>query len=80
MVENEKLDEEQHRHYYYLEVEEEVEETWQSQTDHHTFTLFWASLKALPEIVFPQSAWLEQLNTFLTEDRAIEEVKKLSKE
>lgn len=79
-VENEKLDQAQRRHYYYLEVEEEVEETWQRQTDNHIFTLFWSSLKALPEIVYPQSAWLEQLNNFLIEDRATEEVKKISKD
>jgi len=79
-VEDEKLDQQQRRHYYYLQVEEEVRETWQSQTDHHIFTLFWASLKALPAIVYPQSTWLEQLNNFLNEDRATEEVKRVSKE
>jgi 8-oxo-dGTP pyrophosphatase MutT (NUDIX family) len=74
-VENEKLDREQRRHYYYLEVEGKLKETWQRQTDNHTFTLFWASLKALPEIVYPQSTWLEQLNYFLKEDQASEELK-----
>ncbi len=79
-VENEKLDPEQHRHYFYLEVEEAVEETWQRQTDNHTFTLFWAPLKALPEIVYPQSTWLERLNYFLKEDEATQGGKKASKE
>lgn len=79
-VENERLDQEQRRHYYCLEVEEKVEETWQRQTDNHIFTLFWASLKALPEIVYPQSTWLEQLNNFLKENRATEDIKKDSKE
>ena len=68
-VENEKLDREIRRHYYYLEVEEAVEETWQTQTDNHTFSLFWAPLKAIPEIVYPQSTWLDQLNNFLKADQ-----------
>jgi 8-oxo-dGTP pyrophosphatase MutT (NUDIX family) len=79
-IENEKLDQEQRRHYYYFEVKEEVEETWQRRTDNHIFTLFWASLKVLPEIVYPQSVWLEQLHNFLKANRDPQKVRKVSKE
>jgi 8-oxo-dGTP pyrophosphatase MutT (NUDIX family) len=46
------------RYFYHFEIEEETETEWQVLTDHHTFTLFWAPLKALPEIIYPQNTWL----------------------
>jgi 8-oxo-dGTP pyrophosphatase MutT (NUDIX family) len=49
------------RHYYQLEYAGPTEERWTVFTDNHIFTLFWASLSALPEIVPPQNEWLEFL-------------------
>jgi 8-oxo-dGTP pyrophosphatase MutT (NUDIX family) len=50
------------RHFYYLKIEAETDRRWQVFTDHHTFTLFWAPLTALPEIIHPQNTWLEFLS------------------
>ncbi len=49
------------RHFFELEYAGPTEERWTVFTDNHTFTLFWASLSALPEIVPPQNQWLEFL-------------------
>jgi 8-oxo-dGTP pyrophosphatase MutT (NUDIX family) len=49
------------RHFYQLEYPGQTEERWTVFTDNHTFTLFWAPLAALPEIVPPQNQWLEFL-------------------
>lgn len=49
------------RHFYELEYVGPTEERWTVFTDNHTFTLFWAPLSALPEIVAPQNQWLEFL-------------------
>ena len=50
------------RHFFHLQFHEHSEETWTVRTDNHCFTLFWASLAALPEIIHPQDAWLAYLN------------------
>jgi 8-oxo-dGTP pyrophosphatase MutT (NUDIX family) len=49
------------RHFYELEYAGPTEDQWTVFTDNHTFTLFWAPLSALPEIVAPQNQWLEFL-------------------
>ena len=49
------------RHFYHLEVGGPSEERWTVSSDNHTFTLFWAPLAALPEIIAPQDAWLVHL-------------------
>ena len=53
------LQERQTRHYYYLVCEEETPDQWEVFTDNHTFTLFWAPLDDLPEIIYPQNEWVE---------------------
>ncbi|HFE66125.1 MAG TPA: NUDIX domain-containing protein [Chloroflexi bacterium] len=46
------------RHFYHLTFSGHTPERWQVQTDGHTFTLFWASLNALPSLISPQDTWL----------------------
>jgi 8-oxo-dGTP pyrophosphatase MutT (NUDIX family) len=46
------------RHFYELGYAGPTEERWTVFTDNHTFTLFWAPLSDLPEIVPPQNGWL----------------------
>ena len=46
------------RHFYHLEFFGKSEDRWQKVADNHTFTLFWASLDALREIISPQDEWL----------------------
>jgi 8-oxo-dGTP pyrophosphatase MutT (NUDIX family) len=50
------------RHFFHLEFHGHSEASWTIHTDNHRFTLFWASLTALPEIVHPQDEWLEFLS------------------
>ena len=38
---------------------------WQAFSDNHTFTLFWAPLDNLPDIIPPQKTWLDILKTKL---------------
>jgi hypothetical protein len=38
-----------------------ADERWTVFVDNHTFTLFWAPVARLPEIVHPQDEWLEFL-------------------
>lgn len=49
------------RHFFHLEFRGHSEESWSVHTDNHVFTLFWAPLMALPEIIHPQDEWLEFL-------------------
>jgi 8-oxo-dGTP pyrophosphatase MutT (NUDIX family) len=49
------------RHFYHLEFSGQSESTWTTYTDGHQFTLFWARLSALPEIIHPQDEWLRYL-------------------
>ncbi len=51
----------QRRHFYLLACHQKTTARWTVSTDNHIFTLFWAPLAALPEIVAPQQAWLEYL-------------------
>ena len=50
------------RHFFHLESGEDTEESWVVRADNHLFTLFWAPLGALPEIIPPQDGWLEFLH------------------
>jgi 8-oxo-dGTP pyrophosphatase MutT (NUDIX family) len=49
------------RHFYELVYPGPTEERWTVFADNHTFTLFWAPLADLPEIVVPQNEWLKLL-------------------
>lgn len=49
------------RYFFHLEFHGRSEEKWKVFTDNHFFTLFWAPLTALPEIIQPQDEWLEFL-------------------
>ena len=49
------------RHFFHLEFHGRAEKRWTVHADNHLFTLFWAPLAALPEIIHPQDEWLEFL-------------------
>jgi 8-oxo-dGTP pyrophosphatase MutT (NUDIX family) len=57
-VPDEVLADTQRRHFFLLAFNGRTDERWTVFTDNHTFTLFWAALTGLPEIVHPQDAWL----------------------
>lgn len=46
------------RHFFYLEFYGDSEEKRIVGADNHLFTLFWAPLHELPEIIYPQNEWL----------------------
>ena len=50
------------RHFFQLEYDGPTEERWTAFSDNHTFTLFWAPLSDLPEIIAPQDRWLAHLH------------------
>ena len=50
------------RHFFHLEYGGPTEERWTTFSDNHTFTLFWAPLSGLPEIIAPQDGWLAYLH------------------
>ena len=50
------------RHFYQLEYCGPSKKRWEAFADNHTFTLFWAPLSDLPEIVSPQDEWLAFLH------------------
>ena len=50
------------RHFFHLEFDGPSEERWTVYSDNHYFTLFWAPLVALPDIIHPQDEWLEFLS------------------
>jgi 8-oxo-dGTP pyrophosphatase MutT (NUDIX family) len=50
------------RHFYQLDYCGPSQERWTAFSDNHTFTLFWAPLSDLPEIIFPQDEWLAFLH------------------
>lgn len=60
-VEDSALTGTQVRHFYRLTGAPETPDRWTAFTDNHTFTLFWAPLDALPEIIWPQRRWLHYL-------------------
>jgi 8-oxo-dGTP pyrophosphatase MutT (NUDIX family) len=47
------------RHFYHLIALDKTPDEWQQYADKHVFTLFWAPLSVLPEIVAPQDEWIE---------------------
>jgi 8-oxo-dGTP pyrophosphatase MutT (NUDIX family) len=58
------------RHFFHLEFQGCSSERWSVRTDNHLFTLFWAPLAALPEIIPPQDGWLAFLTGSLEESSA----------
>ena len=50
------------RHFYQLEYKGPSKGRWMAFADNHTFTLFWAPLPDLPEIIPPQDEWLAYLH------------------
>jgi len=50
------------RHFFHLEYDGPSQERWKAFSDNHTFTLFWAPLSDLPEIIPPQNEWLAFLH------------------
>jgi 8-oxo-dGTP pyrophosphatase MutT (NUDIX family) len=61
-VPDEVLADTQRRHFFLLAFDGQTDERWTVFTDNHTFTLFWAPLTGLPEIVHPQDEWIEFLH------------------
>lgn len=54
------------RHLYHLDASHlSTPNEWTAMTDGHTFTLFWAPLRALPPVVGSQSYWLEHARAVL---------------
>ena len=49
------------RHFYHLPYAGVTEPRWTVQSDHHTFTLFWAPCDDLPPLIPPQDRWLDYL-------------------
>jgi hypothetical protein len=50
------------RHFYQIEHSGPLQERWTIFSDNHAFTLFWAPLSDLPEIIPPQDEWLAFLH------------------
>lgn len=53
----------QRRHFFRLRFRGATERSWTVYADNHVFTLFWAPLTALPDIVSPQDRWLAFLES-----------------
>jgi 8-oxo-dGTP pyrophosphatase MutT (NUDIX family) len=49
------------RHFYLLTFTGDSQDRWSVFTDHHRFSLFWAHLNDLPQIIYPQNKWLQEL-------------------
>jgi hypothetical protein len=49
------------RHFFHLEYPRSSEARWTVFADSHIFTLFWAPLPDLPQIISPQDQWLRFL-------------------
>jgi 8-oxo-dGTP pyrophosphatase MutT (NUDIX family) len=60
-VPNHTLAETGKRHFFLLAYEGPSRDRWETDTDHHRFTLFWAPVAALPPLIPPQDAWLNRL-------------------
>jgi 8-oxo-dGTP pyrophosphatase MutT (NUDIX family) len=63
-VRDDDLSDQQIRHFYVLRFSGDTPDFWTAHSDHHTFTVFWASLDNLPEIIYPQNEWLDVLKTY----------------
>lgn len=57
------------RHFFHLEYLGLSEDRWAVFTDNHVFTLFWAPLPALPQIIDPQDKWVEFLQQTISFDQ-----------
>ena len=62
---NDTLTRQQRRHWFHLTTDTEKHDTWTQFSDNHSYRLFWASLAALPEIVYPQKRWVEYVRNTL---------------
>ena len=58
-VPSDALTHQQRHHFFHLIADDETRDSWTQFSDNHQFRLFWASLAALPEIVFLQNRWVE---------------------
>jgi 8-oxo-dGTP pyrophosphatase MutT (NUDIX family) len=61
-VPDEALADTQRRQFFLLAFDGQTDERWTVSVDDYTFSLFWAPLTDLPEIVHPQDEWLEFLH------------------
>ena len=60
------------RYFFALPFEGKTEDSWTHRGDNHKFTLFWARVDALPQIISPQDQWTRYLHRFLKgRDRSI---------
>ncbi|MCA9935399.1 MAG: NUDIX domain-containing protein [Ardenticatenaceae bacterium] len=50
------------RTFFHLTCTHPTPASWQTTSDNHTFTLFWAALDDLPPIIPPQNKWLQFLS------------------
>ena len=50
------------RRFYRIDYSRPTRPRWSVRTDNQLFTLFWAHVNHLPEIVHPQDEWIEILN------------------
>lgn len=57
------------RHFYLFTHEGQTPDRWIVPIDNHIFKPFWAPLDALPEIIAPQTSWLEFLWKHLGDTR-----------
>jgi hypothetical protein len=54
------------RHYFHLTSEEQSPSgAWITNSDNHSFRLFWASMMSLPDIIYPQNTWLKYVQEHL---------------
>jgi 8-oxo-dGTP pyrophosphatase MutT (NUDIX family) len=63
-VRDDALTDQQIRHFYVLSFSGNTLERWTARSDHHAFTLFWAPLDDLPDIIYPQNTWLDALESY----------------
>lgn len=63
-VRDDALTDQQIRHFCLLRSSGETPDHWIVRSDHHEFTLFWAPLDDLPDIIYPQNTWLDVLKTY----------------
>ena len=52
------------RQFFHLKFEGYTQDRWTIFSDKHSFNLFWASWKDLPEIIPPQDKWLSYITKF----------------
>jgi 8-oxo-dGTP pyrophosphatase MutT (NUDIX family) len=57
------LSETERRHFFHLEFRGRRQDSWTVRTDNHLYTLFWAPLSSLPDVIPFQEQWLELLLT-----------------